>query len=98
MAEHIADGRGNGYKLGVTIDGSGFVAAYADRLIQRIAYNDQGLPEYIGYAEPGTADGAQTWQIRKLTYVNMRVTAINFASGDANFDKEWDERTGYTYT
>ena len=98
MAEHIADGRGNGYKAGVTSDGGVYIAEFSNRYIQRIAYNTQGQPEYIGYAVPGTGNGALLWQIRKLTYVNMRVTAINFASGDANFDKEWDEKTGYTYS
>jgi len=98
MAEQISDGRGLGNKAGVTSDGGIYIADFSNRYIQRIAYNAQGLAEYIGFAAPGTAEDTALWQIRKLTYANMRVTAVNFASGDANFDKKWSLKTEYTYT
>ena len=65
----------------------------------RIAYvTGTSNPEYIGEAKPGTADSSTGWRIKKLTYSGNNVTHVRWASGNRNFDKEWDERTSYTYT
>jgi hypothetical protein len=67
--------------------------------IQRLAYNSDGMVEYIGLAVPGTLDSALSWQIRKLTYSGTNVTSIDFADGNLNFDNSWDLRvTGYLYS
>ncbi len=64
----------------------------------RVAYNANGEPEYIGYARPNTAESAAAWQIKKLTYdANNDVTAIDFAGGNNEYDKVWDNRASYTY-
>jgi len=67
-------------------------------LTQCIAYTTDNQPEYIGEAVPGTAKGSLLWRIKKLTYTGNYATDVQWASGDANFDKEWDERAGYAYS
>jgi len=69
-----------------------------DGYIQRLAYNASGFVEYIGLAKPGTATSEAKWQIKKLTYSGTNVTEINFADGNLNFDKEWDEKASYSYS
>ncbi len=66
--------------------------------IQRISYNASNFAEYIGLAKPGTAISAAGWQIKKLTYSGSFVTEINFAGGDLNFDKVWNNRSGLSYS
>ena len=48
---------------------------------------------YIGKALPGTLTTEASWQIQKITD-----TEILFASGTSLFDKQWSQRTTYTYT
>lgn len=55
-------------------------------------------PIYIGEAIPGTATSVTKWRIQKRTYTSRKLTAIKWADGDGNFDKEWDERKTGTYT
>jgi hypothetical protein len=64
------------------------------------AENDSsGKVIYIGYAEPGTAEGSPKWQIRKITYDSNSVpTDILFASGTNEFDKIWTSRALYVYS
>jgi len=58
-----------------------------------------GNPVYIGYAAPGTATSDTEWQIRKVTVDgDGNVTDVQFADGTNEFDKEWDERAGYSYS
>ena len=70
-------------------------------MTQKMDNNSSGQPTYIGEAAPGTATSATSWRIRKMEYddgVNMPPTGITWAEGDAEFDKEWDERTNYNYS
>jgi len=61
--------------------------------------NDGGdNPVYIGETRPGTATSTTSkWRIRKRTYSDSKMTGEYWANGNANFDKEWDERASYTY-
>lgn len=52
---------------------------------------------YIGKALIGSATGDLVWQIKKVLTAG-NVTTIGYASGNASYNKEWDERTTYTYT
>ena len=62
-----------------------------------------GQPVYVGYAEPGKADPAQTsWKIMKLLYdVNNQVTdrlwALDAKSDKAEFTQIWNNRTTLNY-
>lgn len=69
-----------------------------DALTMKVEYSGDN-PLYIGYAAPGTLTSATDWQIRKITVDGSgNITDIKFADGTAGFDKEYDERTGYTYS
>lgn len=51
-------------------------------------------PKYIGEAAPGTPTSEARWRI-KYVLSNGEIT---WASGNADFDKEFDERTSYSYS
>jgi hypothetical protein len=65
------------------------VIQVSDFLTQRIAYNSNGLAEYLGYANPGSIEGSAVWMIKKLVYDGNNVTQILFCDGDSNFDNTW---------
>lgn len=54
---------------------------------------------YIGEAQPGSATSSAVWRIKKLTYnAQNMVTDIQWAGGNAKFDKIWNNRASYTYS
>ncbi len=61
-------------------------------------FDGGSAPIYIGEAEPGTATSKTRWRIQKRTYSARKLTKIQWANGDSNFNKEWDERKTGTYT
>jgi hypothetical protein len=62
-----------------------------------MSYSGTNL-EYIGFAAPGSLPGDKVWSIRKLVYdVSDNLLSVRYADGVATFNKEWDERTSYTY-
>lgn len=67
-------------------------------LIEKMSYINDGFPEYIGKALPGTLSSSAAWRIKKLTYSGMNVTDIQFADGDTNFDNIWDNRESLNYS
>jgi hypothetical protein len=52
---------------------------------------------YVGKAQPGTLPSSQFWQIFKIDTSVSPLTDIEWASGNAKFDKVWDDRTTYNY-
>jgi hypothetical protein len=52
---------------------------------------------YKAEAAVGSVESAAVWRIRKITIVNDDVTET-WASGNANFDKIWDNRASLIYT
>lgn len=67
------------------------------RYIQRIDYEDKMQPVYMGFASPGTGTGSPDWHIRKNTFSGTTpemIVAVLFGSGNSNFDKTWDNRSG----
>ena len=65
--------------------------------VEKFEYTNS-LVIYHGRAKPGTATSSAGWQIRKFTYSGSLVTDIKYASGDARFNKTWDDRSSYTYS
>ena len=64
----------------------------------RFTYDANGNVEYLGLAEPGTADDTPGWMIRKIVYdAQQRPVAIKFADGSAEFGRVWSACTSYTY-
>lgn len=52
---------------------------------------------YIGEAESGSASSDPVWRIKKFT-VSGSITSLQWASGNTDYDKIWDNRTSYTYS
>lgn len=69
-----------------------------DCLTQTQELNANNQPIYIGEAEPGTLKSESGWRIRKMTYSGYSMTDIQWANGDAKFDKTWDDRASYSYS
>lgn len=47
---------------------------------------------YVGEAEPGTADSAAAWRIKRVT-----PTGVSWADAVSTFTKVWNSRASYTY-
>jgi len=97
MAEQIIDNTGNGYGMAVNSDGSININDSSTQLIQKIDYEDKMQPIYMGWAEAGTSTGSPNWQIRKNTFSGTQpelITGVLFGSGNTNFDKTWENRSG----
>ena len=50
---------------------------------------------YIGKALPASLESAAVWQVSRLTNAD---NTLVFASGNANYDKVWNNRLSLTYT
>ena len=73
----------------------------APKLTKKMENYSSGQPKYIGEALPGTATSVTKWRIRKMEYddgTSSPPTGETWASGTADFDKEWDERDSYSYS
>lgn len=81
------------YRLQVDADGNLISTApsYATRIDEASA-----TVTYIGNSLPGSATSAAAWQIKKIDETSG--TVITWASGNANFNKVWDDRASYTYS
>jgi len=94
MAEALIDGIGSGYFAKVNSLNRLAVESDEATYKQVMAYNANGMVEYIGKAEPNSGIAGSIWQIQKLTYnSNMGVTNIDFASGTNNFMNIWSGAT-----
>lgn len=62
--------------------------------------DSSGRMLYYGEAKPGSSEGADCWRICKYTYTgnNFNADKKTWANGNANFDKVWTDRTGYSYS
>lgn len=64
-----------------------------------IAYDASNNPIYVGEANPGTAESATGWRIKKITYdANNNPTNVQWADGNTKFDNVWDDRASYSYS
>lgn len=53
---------------------------------------------YRGEAAVGSTEAAALWRIRKIVLAADGDVTETWASGTANFDKQWSLRATYTYT
>lgn len=51
---------------------------------------------YIGKAQPGSAENAAVWQIKKIT-ISGTETITTYADGDADYNNVWDDRLSLSY-
>ena len=101
MAEAILDGTGSGYPVAVTPSNemkvaitSGAFDGFDLRYKQLMDYEGGYMPIYLGLASPGTNTGSASWMIRKFIWSNSLFVSGLFGSGNTNFDKVWDNRSG----
>lgn len=69
-----------------------------DERRQIFDYEGGNIVIFIGRAHPSTKVTEAAWQIRKFTYATNLITNIEFANGNSNFDKVWNDRADYDYT
>lgn len=54
---------------------------------------------YRGWANPGSATSAPTWRIRRTRFIGSDDDVIHdWAGGNADFNKIWDDRATYSYS
>ena len=60
---------------------------------------DEATPliTYIGWAAPGTAIGAASWKIQRITETAGDFS-FEWADGDENYDQTWTGRAGHSYS
>ena len=63
----------------------------------RQSYDTNGRLQYYGEAAPGAVTSNSVWRISKRIYSGNKLSGQVWADGDTKFNKEWDERAGYTY-
>ena len=73
----------------ILLDGIGFTKRFD--YVSRI----DGQPVYIGYANPGTAEGTPTWLIQFYEY--MSIGGTDFVSSIKIATDSWTGRNGATY-
>lgn len=102
MADAIVDGTGSGYKVAVTPANELKVSSVVSGLDtfdlkykQLMDYEGGYMPVYLGIADPGTTTATAGWMIRKFIWdANSQFVSGLFGSGNNNFDKVWDNRSG----
>ena len=71
------------------------IATGEEVLAKRIDEESGGDVIYIGEAQPGTADSAALWRIRRITFTvdgdGDTDGDIEWANGAANFDRVWND-------
>ena len=62
---------------------------------EAFAYTEDATYTYLGWAAPGTADGAVGWKIARITNATGRKM---WANGTKNYDKVWSNYNTYLYS
>lgn len=67
---------------------------------QRIDDTTSSTVYYFGEAQPGVLDAASTWRIQRITFITPGEddVDIEWADGNSDFDKVWDDRLGLSYS
>ena len=63
---------------------------------KRVDFVDPGII-YKGEAAPGSTEDAQSWRIKKITFVGEDIKE-EWAEGTIDFNKIWSSRTSYIYS
>lgn len=68
-------------------------------LIYKVDYDVNNNPIYLGWAAPGSSDGANVWRLAKNTFdVSNNFVSKTFPSGSPSFTFSWTNRASYTYS
>lgn len=81
------------------LQGGRFASFLSDsKLLQmNVARDGSGNVEYVGYSAPGTPEDETGWVIMKYSYTGSDIDKGRLADAIVDFDKVWDDRTGYNY-
>lgn len=60
-----------------------------------IRFDEGATYTYIGYADPGSATSAASWQIKRMTNASGDIL---FANGASAFTNIWDNRLSLSYS
>jgi hypothetical protein len=78
------------------------IAAPSDNKTQRITYiagtGGTNLPQYVGMARAGSAEGDAVWQIKKLIYSGNDCIQVLFCDGNAKYDNTWTNYASHSYS
>jgi hypothetical protein len=99
LTQHNATDKGGPTQMSMRLNSETRSYPFSKEDLTKVtAYNASDLPEYIGYATPGTAKATAGWQICKLTYSGTLVTDIQFANGSNGYEHVWDDGAGTNYS
>ncbi len=84
-----ADGFIAGTKKVTVVDGA---------MARRLSYTSDGFTEYEGWAAPGSSTSSAVWRIKKNIWSNRRLTAIQWADGDTDFNNVWTNPSSLSYS
>jgi hypothetical protein len=79
------------------------VSRNAEVAVLTTRLDDTGLTgqdniSYIGEAQPGSAESASVWRIKKLIQAPDGDVSVLYANGSATFDQVWDDRLSLSYS
>lgn len=63
----------------------------------RVDVSPDGLTMYVGYAAPGSAEGAPEWRIKKLTSTTEGDVVALWAEGNSRYIHVWTDRAALAY-
>ena len=69
-----------------------------NHLTQYNDYDGSNQLIYQGWAKPGTATSDASWVIARYTWSSGLNTKREWASGNHNFNKVWDDRASLSYS
>ena len=75
-----------------------YLEEFADSTLTIALEYDKGDVIFMGRTEAGNAKSDSHWQIKKFTYDGKDLTDIQWAGGDGNFSRIWDDRDTYIYS
>lgn len=65
---------------------------------KRYDYAGGNVVIYEGEAIAGVGEGSPYWRIKKLTWVNGKISKEEYASGTTKYDKIWTSRASYSFS
>lgn len=75
------------------------ILSLAGELTIAIEYDVANNPIYVGEARPGVTQNVTGWRIKRITFdISNNPTNVEWAEGNAEFDKTWNDRLGYRYS
>lgn len=81
----------------VRVDNLGNLMISERRMTVAIEYSGDNAI-YIGEAAMGSGKDEAAWRIKKMTYSGDKITDVQWASGNDNYEHIWDNRASLSYS